>query len=129
MKYFVVPFVLIVASLFVVMAAQQAVRQRPGVSVQGRVVVRQSAELRRFSQPVVTPPATVPPVRPGHRWHWHRHYGWIALPETLVVPGVQGVLLPENYALPQQVPVYEAPTQGCSVVCPHCGHALSIQVQ
>jgi hypothetical protein len=99
--------------------------QSPNTTVQvqagqGKVV---TGKPNRFDRPVTNVPNNRPhDTKPGHSWHWHPHYGWVLLP----VNTVQTVVLPESYALPQQVTYYQPQQAQCT--CPHCGKMFFIVV-
>ena len=130
-KYLILLVALGLGAMFatvLVVAQPPAVRvQVQHAPLQGKVEVKPVTQLPRFPQPVTAVPPVAPPVRDGHRWHWHPSYGWVALP--LAVAPAQ-VLLPANYQLPQQVAVYQtaAATQ-CQGVCPHCGQPITLTLQ
>lgn len=81
-------------------------------------------ELHRFDKPLATVPNHRPPDRDGGRWHWHPRHGWAWLPLNLS-PGA-AVLLPENYALPEQVLTYQIPV--VTITCPHCGRPIECRI-
>jgi hypothetical protein len=122
--FFVSTVILISASLL--LAAPRVINVPTPAALHGKVVVKQVKQLQRFPQPVVAHPSIHPPVQVGRSWHWHPHYGWVALP----VGVVNQVLLPANYVLPEPVTVYESAVADPSqTLCPHCGQPIIIQIR
>jgi hypothetical protein len=107
---------------------ERQVLQKPVVRKQGRIVERRAVEMRKFDRPVTSVPALRPPVREGFSWHWHPHYGWIAI---AVASAPREVLLPVTYQLPAQVTYYELPaaTNDCQLTCPHCGQPITVSIR
>lgn len=113
-------------------ASGQPPRSQPAPAVaqghlNGRIVEKPVTQLNRFGSPVLAVPHVQPAPRGGFRWHWHPSYGWVSLP--LAVAPVE-VLLPQTYALPAQVSVYEsAQAQPAQITCPHCGQPIILQAR
>ena len=79
---------------------------------------------KRFNTVIKSPPRQRPPYRPGGNWRWHSGgYGWVWFPQgTAPVTYV----LPPNYILPQQVPLYQPRVM--YVTCPSCGEVITVEV-
>ena len=99
-----------------------------------RIQQRPSAQLQpRFRDPVANPthlPPPVPRTHHDHAWRWHHNHGWVLLPPAIAPAAL---VLPQAFALPQQVviaePVALAQPVLQTIICPHCGQQVQLQIR
>jgi hypothetical protein len=114
-------------------AAPAPVQAQKATAPIGKVVTLPSTKVPRFERPIGKPHIERPTDRVGGNWHWHPRHGWVWLAPGVGVP--TELVLPEAYALPQNVVYYQveavqaAPPLVFTVTCPHCGQAFKVRVQ